>query len=138
MAHRMQTSHLAFRNRKKRNSTTCPKSKKAGFWPEIGWKLRLEGLKEDYGVSASTLREILNRLAAEGFLLAEGRRGFEVAPISVENLRELAELRLLLEQYAMGVSFANADVEREGRVVSGVNRAADGNRPRRAPAVEAL
>ena len=29
-------------------------------------KLRLEGLKEDYGVSVSTLREILNRLAAEG------------------------------------------------------------------------
>ena len=63
-----------------------------------GQKLRLEGLKEDYGVSVSTLREILNRLAAEGFVLAEGRRGFEVAPISAENLRELAELRLLLER----------------------------------------
>ena len=47
-----------------------------------GQKLRLEGLKEDYGVSVSTLREILNRLAAEGFVLAEGRRGFEVAAIS--------------------------------------------------------
>ena len=32
-----------------------------------GQKLRLEGLKEDYGVSVSTLREILNRLAAESF-----------------------------------------------------------------------
>ena len=67
-----------------------------------GQKLRLEGLKEDYGVSVTTLREILNRLAAEGFVLAEGRRGFEVAPISAGNLRELAELRLLLEQHAMG------------------------------------
>ena len=75
-----------------------------------GQKLRLEGLKEDYGVSVSTLREILNRLAAEGFVLAEGRRGFEVAPISAANLRELAELRLLLEQHAMEVSFAHADV----------------------------
>ena len=62
-----------------------------------GQKLRLEGLKEDYGVSVTTLREILNRLAAEGFVLAEGRRGFEVAPISAGNLKELAELRLLLE-----------------------------------------
>jgi GntR family carbon starvation induced transcriptional regulator len=51
-------------------------------------------------------------------VLAEGRRGFEVAPISAGNLRELAELRLLLEQHAMRVSFANADVEWEGRVVS--------------------
>src|SRR5215470_8021087 len=77
-------------------------------------KLRLDGLKEDYGVSVSTLREILNRLAAEGFVLAEGRRGFEVAPVSVDNLKELAELRLLLESYALRVSFANADVEWEG------------------------
>ena len=36
---------------------------------------------------------------------AEARRGFEVARISVENLRELVELRLLLE-YAIGVAFA--------------------------------
>src|SRR5262244_2907837 len=62
-------------------------------------KLRLEGLKEDYGVSVSTLREILNRLAAEGFVLAEGRRGFDVAPVSVDDLKELAELRLLLESH---------------------------------------
>ena len=39
-----------------------------------GQKLRLEGLKQDYGVSVSTLREILNRLTADGFVLAEGRR----------------------------------------------------------------
>ena len=93
-----------------------------------GQKLRLEGLKEDYGVSVSTLREILNRLAAEGFVLAEGKRGFEVAPISAGNLRELAELRLLLEQHAMGVSFANADVEWEGRVVSAHHKLASTER----------
>jgi GntR family carbon starvation induced transcriptional regulator len=91
-------------------------------------KLRLEGLKEDYGVSVSTLREILNRLAAEGFVLAEGRRGFEVAPVSVENLKELAELRLLLEAHAMRVSFANADVEWEGRVVSAHHKLASTDR----------
>src|SRR3954469_19625386 len=93
-----------------------------------GLKLRLEGLKEDYGVSVSTLREILNRLAAEGFVLAEGRRGFEAAPISAANLRELAELRLLLEQHAMEVSFAHADVEWEGRVVSAHHKLASTER----------
>ena len=46
------------------------------------------------------------------------RRGFEVAPISIENLKELAELRLLLESHAIDQSFAHADVEWEGRVVS--------------------
>lgn len=81
-------------------------------------KLRLEALREGYGVSVSTLREILSRLASEGFVLAEGHRGFEVAPISEADLKELAELRLLLETHAMQASFARADMEWEGRVVS--------------------
>ena len=83
-----------------------------------GQKLKLDGLKEIYGVSVSTLREILNRLVAEGFVTAEGKRGFEVAAVTVENLKELAALRLLLETHAMRVSFEQADVEWEGRVVS--------------------
>jgi GntR family transcriptional regulator, carbon starvation induced regulator len=81
-------------------------------------KLRLEAMKDDYGVSVSTLREILSRLSSEGFVIAEGRRGFEVAPVSAANLKELAELRLLLECHAMAKSFANGDMEWEGRVVS--------------------
>ncbi|MGJ4895172.1 MULTISPECIES: GntR family transcriptional regulator [unclassified Bradyrhizobium] len=81
-------------------------------------RLRLEAMKEDYGVSISTLREILNRLASEGFVVAEGQRGFEVAPVSLQNLRELAELRILLEHHAMAESFRAGDVEWEGRVVS--------------------
>jgi GntR family carbon starvation induced transcriptional regulator len=83
-----------------------------------GQKLKLDMLRETYRVSISTLREILNRLSAEGLVLAEGRRGFEVAPVSIVNLKELADLRLLLEGRAMEASFARADVEWEGRVVS--------------------
>src|SRR6478752_4044718 len=81
-------------------------------------KLRLDGLKESYGVSVSTLREILSRLTSEGLVLAEGRRGFEVSPVSVDNLKELAELRLLLECHALEKSFSRGDMEWEGRVVS--------------------
>jgi GntR family transcriptional regulator, carbon starvation induced regulator len=81
-------------------------------------KLRLEAMREDYGVSVSTLREILSRLSSDGFVLAEGRRGFEVAPVSAEDLKGLAELRLLLESHAMEQSFAHGDMEWEGRVVS--------------------
>jgi DNA-binding GntR family transcriptional regulator len=93
-----------------------------------GQKLKLETLREAYGVSVSTLREILSRLTADGFVLAEGKRGFDVAPVSVENLKELAELRLLLETHAMAVSFANADVEWEGRVVSAHHKLASTER----------
>jgi GntR family carbon starvation induced transcriptional regulator len=81
-------------------------------------RLRLEVLRQDYGLSVTTLREILNRLASERLVVAEGKRGFEVAPISIDNLKELADLRLVLECHAIDQSFARADVEWEGRVVS--------------------
>jgi DNA-binding GntR family transcriptional regulator len=81
-------------------------------------KLKLDGLKESYGVSISTLRELLSRLTSEGLIVAEGARGFEVAPISSENLKEVANLRQLLECHAMALSFATGDMEWEGRVVA--------------------
>ena len=83
-----------------------------------GEKLKLDRMREEYGASVSTLRELLNRLASEGLVMAEGQRGFEVAPVSAQNLRELAELRLLLETHAMAQSFAAGDMDWEGRVVS--------------------
>lgn len=83
-----------------------------------GQKLRLDGLRDTYGASISTLREILNRLSSEGLVLAEGQRGFEVAAVSVENLTEIAELRLLLETHALEESFAAGDMDWEGRVVA--------------------
>lgn len=81
-------------------------------------RLRLEVLRKDYGLSVTTLREVLNRLVSERLVVAEGKRGFEVASISIDNLKELADLRLLLECHAIEQSFARADIEWEGRVVS--------------------
>lgn len=83
-----------------------------------GQKLKLDALKTAYGASVSTLREILARLSAEGFVLAEGQRGFEVMTVSVAGLRDVAEMRLLLECHAIQHSFASGDVDWEGEVVS--------------------
>ena len=85
-------------------------------------KLRLEALKERYGVSISTLREILSRLSSEGFVVAEGRRGFEVAPVSATDLRELAELRVLLESHAIEQSFGTSQTG-SGRTTHGLIQA---------------
>ncbi|QDZ01585.1 FCD domain-containing protein [Nitratireductor mangrovi] len=89
-----------------------------------GQKLKLERLRDAYGASISTLRETLNRLASESLVVAEGQRGFEVAPVSVENLREIAALRLLLEGHALKQSFAAGDMEWEGRVVAAYHKLA--------------
>jgi len=81
-------------------------------------KLKLGRLKDDYGISISTLRELLNRLTSEGLIVAESARGFEVAPVSADNFRDLANLRLLLEGHALERSFALGDMDWEGRVVA--------------------
>jgi DNA-binding GntR family transcriptional regulator len=83
-----------------------------------GQKLKLDRMKERYGTSVSTLRELLNRLTSEGLIIAEGLRGFEVPPVSGPDLRDIASLRLLLECHALHESFAAGDMEWEGRVVS--------------------
>lgn len=75
-------------------------------------------LREGYGASVSTLRELLNRLASEGLIEAEGQKGFVVTPVSATNLREIAAMRLLLEGHALAQSFAAGDMEWEGRVVA--------------------
>lgn len=83
-----------------------------------GMKLKLEVLRRDYGASVSTLRETLSRLVSEKLVLAEGQRGFEVMPISVENLLDVAALRKFLETHALRQSFAQGDVDWEARVIS--------------------
>jgi DNA-binding GntR family transcriptional regulator len=83
-----------------------------------GQKLRLERVSESYGTSIPTLRELLNRMCAEGLIIAEGQRGFEVAPVSAGDFRQVAELRLLMENHALRQSFVAGDLDWEGRVVS--------------------
>jgi len=83
-----------------------------------GQKLTLDRMRDAYGTAVSTLRELLNRLASEGLILAEGSRGFEVASISPTDLREVAAMRQLLECHALRSSFEAGDMEWEGRVVA--------------------
>jgi DNA-binding GntR family transcriptional regulator len=85
-------------------------------------KLKLDKLRDDYGASVSTLREILNRLGSERLVVAEGQKGFVVAPVSVATLKEIAALRLLLECRALEQSFRAGDMDWEGRVVAAHHR----------------
>ncbi|UIJ72649.1 GntR family transcriptional regulator [Aurantimonas sp. HBX-1] len=83
-----------------------------------GARLPLESLRAGYGAGAGQLREALNRLASERLVVAEGQRGFQVTPVSVANLREIADLRLLLECDALEQSFQAGDTAWEGRVLA--------------------
>ena len=66
-----------------------------------GQKLRLESLRGSYPAGIGTLREILSRLTAERLVVAEGQKGFEVAPLSNSDREDIAALRRLLECHAL-------------------------------------
>lgn len=87
-----------------------------------GQRLRLDQLKEDYAAGSSTLREALSRLAADGFVVAEAQRGFEVSPISASGLHEIAALRLLVEEHALARSFASGTLDWEAHVIAAHHR----------------
>lgn len=74
-----------------------------------GEKLRVEHLKDRYGVGAGTLREALSLLLSDALVLAEGQRGFHVAPISMADLEDLTRTRVLLEQDALKSSIRQGD-----------------------------
>lgn len=83
-----------------------------------GEKLKLEPLKSRYDAGLGTLREVLNRLASEDLIVAEGQKGFFVAPATVSGLRETADLRLVLESHALRLSIAHGDLDWEARIVA--------------------
>lgn len=62
-----------------------------------GEKLRVEHLKDRYGVGAGTLREAITRLVSDALVVAEGQRGFRVAPVTLADLVDLTDLRCHIE-----------------------------------------
>lgn len=62
-----------------------------------GEKLRVEHLKDRYGVGAGTLREAITRLSSDALVEAEGQRGFRVAPVTLAELEDITNLRLHIE-----------------------------------------
>ena len=87
-----------------------------------GAKLRIEELRDDYRIGASPLREALNRLAGEGFVTVEEQRGFKVAPVSPDDLKDLSRMRTMLECEALRESISNGDDEWEANLLAAHHR----------------
>lgn len=80
-------------------------------------RLKFGELQERYEASVGTLREALTELLGDGLVLVEPNRGFTVAPVSVEDLLDITELRVDLECKALIASIQNANDEYEARVL---------------------
>ena len=87
-----------------------------------GARLKINELCSTFSVSLSAVREALSRLTSEGLVVAEPQRGFRVAPISAEELRDLTRVRAHIEGLCLEHAIAVGDVGWEAQLVAAFHR----------------
>ncbi len=87
-----------------------------------GARLKINELCQELSVSLSAVREALSRLTSEGLVVAEPQRGFRVAPISTEELRDLTDVRAHIEGLCLERAIAAGDVGWESQLVAAFHR----------------
>jgi GntR family transcriptional regulator, carbon starvation induced regulator len=85
-------------------------------------RLRVNDVAERYQYGAIPTREALNRLAAEHLVIYSEQRGFAVAPISRDDLTDLAKARSMMVEVAMREAIQKGDVAWEERVLVAYHR----------------
>jgi DNA-binding GntR family transcriptional regulator len=75
---------------------------------EPGRKLQSRFLMEQYNVGQTPLREALNRLTTEEFVVGMEQRGFYVKEVSRDELQELTKTKCWVEGLALRESMQNA------------------------------
>lgn len=66
-----------------------------------GERLRQDHIAEEFGASHVPVREAFRLLEAQGLAVSEPRRGFRVAAFDLKEVREVAEMRAVLEVLAL-------------------------------------
>jgi DNA-binding GntR family transcriptional regulator len=85
-------------------------------------KLGIDRLRTLYRIGPTPLREALQRLAADGMVIATGNRGFIVAPLHAAEFQDLNLARTVVEKEAIRLSIQNGDGEWEASVVAAAYR----------------
>lgn len=68
---------------------------------EPGSRLGQDHIAEEFGASHVPVREAFRRLEAQGLVVSEPRRGVRVAGFSLDEIKEVAEMRAALEVLAL-------------------------------------
>ena len=85
---------------------------------EPGSRLRFRDMRERYRSGLSPLREALMRLVSEGLVLLEDHKGFAVAPVSREEMIDIANTLLELEAIAIRMAIEKGDDYWEAQIVA--------------------
>jgi DNA-binding GntR family transcriptional regulator len=86
-----------------------------------GSRLNQGSLAARFGVSRVPVREAMSRLQAEGLVVLRPRRGFTVSYLTVEEIIEVFELRMVVEEHATSVATwrrAHADIDAVGEILT--------------------
>jgi DNA-binding GntR family transcriptional regulator len=88
-----------------------------GRW-RPGEKLQPVTLSEFYETSTTVIREALTRLAGENFVVVEPNRGFFVPRLSLDELRDLTEVRCRNEGLAVELAIERGDLAWESELIA--------------------
>jgi DNA-binding GntR family transcriptional regulator len=83
-----------------------------------GERLKFAPLCQTYDASVGLLREVLSRLAEQGLVLANPQVGFQVTPISVDDLLDLTRTRMDIEGLALRRGIERGDMAWRARLVA--------------------
>jgi len=81
-------------------------------------RLNISELCAAMGVSLGAVREALSRLTSEGLVVAEPQRGFRVAPVSADDLRDLYRTRVDIEGLCLRRSIEVGGLDWESSLVA--------------------
>ena len=85
---------------------------------EPGSRLLFRDMRERYRSGLSPLREALMRLVSEGLVLLEDHKGFRVAPVSRDEMIDIANTLLELEAIAIRMAVEKGDDRWEAQIVA--------------------
>lgn len=86
-----------------------------------GERLKLPALSERFELSMTVIREALTRLAEQGLVVSNPKRGFSAMPLSVDDLLDLTEARIQLETLTFRLSIERGGIEWETGVVGSLH-----------------
>ena len=86
-----------------------------------GAPLRMAQLSERYEMGFSPLREALNRLQAERLVTSVALKGFSVSPLSMEEMWDATNTRILIESRALRLSIEQGGDEWEAGIVGALH-----------------
>jgi DNA-binding GntR family transcriptional regulator len=87
-----------------------------------GAQLRIDAMSKSLDVSVGAVREALSRLTSDGVVDNVPQKGFVVAPVSAEDLKDLTNVRIEIENRCLELAIERGNLAWEGRILSAYHR----------------